>query len=388
MRTFRPVFACAVLASVPLAAQSVPTRGVGRPTAQYGEPFSEVRAVRELTDGRIIVVDGRELTVQLVDLARGEASTIGRPGSGPGEYRWPGALFMLPGDSTLLQDQAGGRLLILRPDGKPGDIYDPNAPRANEEQRNAFRFIMRFSDARGYLYASAQPIRTAADGTLELADSAAIERLDRATGKRDTVAMWPRRADDGARLFNGMVMTQPKMIAFPAWDQWTVSPDGRIAFVWYDPYRVDFVGPDGRVTQGAPIPYQRIRVDDALRKEWMDRLNEPRMGMSYGKDGSTAIGPIRAPAREPSEWPEYLPPYQGSAMFASDNMLWIPRYVAAGMPPLYDIVDGNGRLVQRVELPAKTKLVGFGRNSLYLVQLDDDDLQYLRRYALPTSNRP
>ena len=95
-------------------------------------------------------------------------------------------------------------------------------------------------------------------------------------------------------------------------------------------------------------------------------------------------------AREPKEWPEYLPPYQGSPVFASNGLLWIPRATADGMlaTPLYDIIDGKGKLVERVKLPARTRLVGFGSNSVYVVRLDEDDLQYLQRHSLPTTARP
>jgi hypothetical protein len=36
----------------------------------------------------------------------------------------------------------------------------------------------------------------------------------------------------------------------------------------------------------------------------------------------------------------------------------------------------------RVALPPKTRLVGFGNGTLYLVRRDDDDLEYLQRYRL------
>jgi hypothetical protein len=36
-----------------------------------------------------------------------------------------------------------------------------------------------------------------------------------------------------------------------------------------------------------------------------------------------------------------------------------------------------------VVLPAKTRLLGFGQGTVYLVRTDDDDLQYLQRYRLP-----
>jgi hypothetical protein len=384
MRLRGIVLCLVVLAAAPATGQDVETRTLGRPSATYGQPFSELAALRELSDGRVVVVDSRELTVQVVDMRTNRAIPIGRTGSGPGEYRWPGKLYALPGDSTLLHDQAGGRLLIIGPDARPGDIYDPNRADPDEEQARAFRFFIRFSDEHGRLYGEAQPIRVGADGKLELADSSAIERLDRATGKRDTVTKRPQRADAGARLMGGMVMTQPRLIAFPAWDHWVAGPDGRIAFVWPDPYRVDIIAPDGQVTRGQPISYTRVRVDNALKKQYQEELERPRMGLRYNRDGSSNVESMRRPFREPSEWPEFLPPYLGSAVFAPDSHLWVPRAVAAGKPPLYDIVDGAGRLVMRVELPARSKLVGFGRGSLYLVQLDDDDLQFLQRRPLPT----
>ena len=97
---------------------------------------------------------------------------------------------------------------------------------------------------------------------------------------------------------------------------------------------------------------------------------------------------MRVPYREPAEWPEFLPPFVGTSVFAPNGLLWVPRATAAGRPPLFDIINGRGVLVERVELPARTKLVGFGANSIYVVRLDEDDLQYLQRHALPTRARP
>jgi hypothetical protein len=375
-------------ASVTAKSQGVPTRMVARPDAVLAEPFSEVRSIRELRDGTLIVVDGKELTVQLVDVRAGEATPIGRTGDGPGEYRWPGELFTLPGDSTLLKDQAGGRFLIIGPDGKPGGFYDPNRDAAEDERARAFRLNVQYSDASGRLYGETQPVRAGANGQLQLSDSAALVRVDRASRLRDTVAMFPLRRDANARMVGGMVMSQPRTVAFPAWDHWAVASDGRVARVTFDPYRVELHDGTGRSVLGDPIPYMRIPVDNALKEQWKVERSMPQMAMQVTRGGSSTIGPLRRPYREPSEWPEFLPPYMGTAVFGSDGLLWIPRAVAAGKPPLYDIIDGNGRLVERVELPARHKLVGFGKDVIYLVRLDEDDLQYLQRHPLPTSARP
>ncbi len=377
-------FAVATLiSSKPAWSQNPPTRKPGQPQAEFAEPFSEIGAVRELRDGRVIVVDSRELNVKLLDFRAATATTIGRSGDGPGEYRWPSRLYPLPGDSTLLWDATGGRMMVIGPDGKPGRFFDPSRAESDTSLARLRRFFVRASDGRRYLYGEAQPIRIGANGVPELADSAAIERLDFATRTRDTVAMWPMRKDANARLVQGYVLTQPRRHAWPAWDHWVVSPNGRIAFVFFDPYRVDFVDDKGRVISSKPIPYERIRVDDALKKQYREERSRPVMAQTQ-----SGMQMIKPPFSEPSEWPEFLPPYYGSSMFAPDGLLWIPRLTAAGRPPLYDIINGKGVLVERVELPPRTKLIGFGSNAVYLVRFDADDLQYLQRHALPTTERP
>lgn len=369
--------------------QNVSTRTLAKPQAEYPEPFTELGSIRELRDGRVVVVDSRELTVKLVDFRSGHATTIGRTGEGPGEYRWPTRLFALPGDSTLLEDAAGGRLLIIEPDGKPGGFFDPNRPESDSVKARTGRFFVRASDARGFLYSEAQPIRMGSGGLPELADHSAIERHDFRSGKRDTVALWPVRKDANARVIDGMVMTRPRLQAFPAWDHWVVSHDGRVAFVHPEPYRVDFVAANRSVVENPPIAYDRVRVDDALKKQFKEERERPRMALVYGRGGGgSSMQMMPGRYTEPAEWPDYLPPYLSTSVFGPDGMLWIPRATSAGRPPLYDIVDGRGRLSERVQLAPRTRLVGFGANSVYIVRLDDDDLQYLQRYALPTTGRP
>jgi hypothetical protein len=385
---FASVIAVTLLGAQTSMSQAPPTRTLARPQAEFPEPFTEIGSIRELRDGRVVVVDSRELTVKMVDFRTGIATTIGRTGEGPGEYRWPGKLFELAGDSSLLQDNAAGRLMVIGPDAKPGGFFDPNRTEGDTIIARARRFNLRSSDARGNLYAELQPIKVGAGGVLELADHSAIERLNVVTRERDTVALWPVRKDANARMMNGFVMTQPRMAAFPAWEQWAVAPDGRIAFVFPDPYRVNFVGANRKVIENPPIAYEKIRVDDAVKKWHREERERPQMAMSYSRAGGSTMQMMRRPYTEPKEWPEFLPPYLGQAVFGSDGLLWIPRTTVPGKPPLYDIIDGQGKVFERVELPPRTKLVGFGPRTLDVVRLDDDDLQYLQRHPLPTTRRP
>jgi hypothetical protein len=88
------------------------------------------------------------------------------------------------------------------------------------------------------------------------------------------------------------------------------------------------------------------------------------------------------PAEE--DWPDELPPFlANAAVFAPDGMLWVRRTTAAGEPATYDVIDPAGRVVQKVVLEKRAKLLGFGKSSVYVLRVDEDDLQYVQRYALP-----
>jgi hypothetical protein len=307
---------------------------------------------------------------------------VGRKGAGPGEYEWPTQLLALPGDTTALRDNAARTAMLIHPDGTPGAELDTregvSGPLA------ALALPARSSDGRGRFYTQAQPVRFKADGTRELTDSFAIERWSPRATKRDTVAWIAAVPDPSRRLIpNGGVVTAPRAIAFRSSALWGVAPDGRVMVAEPDPYRVDVFFPDGRVVRGSPIPYPRIKVSDAHRQEFQAELLRPRVVLRVERGGTRSVGLQRPTAdNTPWEFPEYLPPFVYDALhMASDGTAWIKRTTEAGAPITFDVID-NGRLVRRVVLPPRTQLVGFGAGAVYLVQLDDDELQTLQRFSL------
>jgi hypothetical protein len=86
---------------------------------------------------------------------------------------------------------------------------------------------------------------------------------------------------------------------------------------------------------------------------------------------------------EPAKWPEFYSP-AGAVYAATDGHLWVAR---TGVPgdkvTRYDVLDANGKLLYAVRFPERTTLLRFGNGVLYAVRVDDDDLQYLGRYAIP-----
>ena len=105
-------------------------------------PFTFVASVRELRDGRVLVLDRRDRLVLLVDFGSGTATAVGREGTGPGAYSQPGRLFPLPGDTTAIDDGPARRFVVVEPNGKTGvdfrmDVAPARVSVAVESRRGA-----------------------------------------------------------------------------------------------------------------------------------------------------------------------------------------------------------------------------------------------------------
>jgi hypothetical protein len=71
------------------------------PNATLSETFTYLSSIRELSDGRIILTDARELRIVVADFATQQVRQIGRIGQGPGEYSRPMPVHPLGGDSSV-----------------------------------------------------------------------------------------------------------------------------------------------------------------------------------------------------------------------------------------------------------------------------------------------
>src|SRR5512147_1919751 len=111
---FVPLLIVAAVA-VAEAAPCQRVRVLSKPEVELTDPFTNVGGLRELSDGRVIVVDRGDRAVYLVDFKSGTSTQIGRPGAGPKEYGIPGNLLAVSGDSTLLTDGGNRRVLALGP---------------------------------------------------------------------------------------------------------------------------------------------------------------------------------------------------------------------------------------------------------------------------------
>jgi hypothetical protein len=359
-----------MLAATPALSQQV--RTLPAPDATYDEPFSAVSGLRELSNGRVVVADARDKVLSMVDLAAQSATTIGREGSGPGEFGLPMRLFVAPRDTTYLFDPLNSRYLVISPDGKAVDQFraearstavasgdnaqrrevaapgsapsrppaagNTPAPRGAAQgarpaggQSRVFGpggpgglgfGIPVAADAQGRVYFESSGFSVGENGQPVTPDSAVITRFDRRTGSVDSLA-WVKLAKSNVQM-SGSANNQRVMIGganpLAVRDAWNVFPDGRVAIVRGADYRVDMVSPNGSITRGQPVKYTPIKFTEADRKEEEALRNRARqnslsISISNGPGGtqrSAQMGPgANAPPLEPlTDWPAVKPPFR------------------------------------------------------------------------------
>jgi len=165
-----------------------------------------------------------------------------------------------------------------------------------------------------------------------------------------------------------------------------------VAVVRGDEYRVDFYVARAVTTSGPPAPHENVSVDDAVKRMITEQRKRQLSGASprTGPSGQVSnVAPeILKQLLNLEPWPAYMPPFLRGAAIArpmgAAGQIWVLRAKRREADPsVYDLFDGTGRVVARVQLPAKTLVAGFGSDAVYVLRTDEDDLQYLQRYRLP-----
>jgi hypothetical protein len=239
-------------------------------------------------------------------------------------------------------------------------------------------------DAQGRVYYSFEVFNPDRTGP-SILSSGGIARSSIERANEELMAPWASRGTDQSTFGRSNV------VVWPLRDGWAVRNDGLVARVLAQPFEVRWYR-DGKDTgRPVPLPSGDYRVTDADRRAYIDHWDKvPVMGLGPG--GSTGPTGRKNPLAEhlrdhPEAFPSRRPPLaeaEPNVLFDRRGRLWIVRDKSArDSSYAIDIVDEPNGIAGRLVLPAGRRLLGFGANTLYLVRVDDDDLQWLERYALP-----
>lgn len=357
------VLLAAALATATFA-QDAPRTRVALPPAASPEEFTRIVSLRELPDGRVLIADATDNRIVVLDLALGTATNVGRIGSGPNEFRLAGSLIALGADTTLVVDPPNGRFLVL-----VGSTVLGTVSSSQREFQQIGLFVLG-ADSLGHLVGLRQhraaPTPRGRVGIMELV------KVSRASGNVQMIANDLKgrefatpsgSATDGIRL---------QSVVYAAPEQAVLFRDGWLAIARQEPYRVDWVRPDGTRQVGAVLPWSHPPVTLAIRARWAASARSSNGGRTVAADQMT--------------FADRVPPFLTDAVHESPSgdVLIRRSVLPDSTTATYDIIGRDGHLRRQFTLPKEARVIGRGSEVLYLAVRDEDDVERLHRLPWPT----
>lgn len=304
--------------------------------------FVSISGLAFAPDGRIIVTDRRDDAVKVFDSSGQFAYSIGRRGSGPGEFRSPmGAAF-----------DRDGSLWIRDDNNKRYNAYRPGPTRAT------YQAMVRFShgpgvdriapvvlDESGRLVsisavhevvgrpASHARFILARDGSVTRADTIRPPATD-SIGERSLTRPTPEGG------YSTWYYYQPFGPAFRV----AHSPTGEYARVVTSRYDIEWFGPDRRSLRTIRRTVEGPPLSDAERRRGQDYIDDFRKRAGGGGPDVPGV-------------PRLKPPVSRIA-FDTDGNLWVERHVRDGDPHEAEVYGRDGRPLTTVQWPKEVDLLG------------------------------
>ncbi|HEY4215776.1 MAG TPA: hypothetical protein VGM67_01490 [Gemmatimonadaceae bacterium] len=429
-----------VLSTAAIAQTPPALRALGPVVHVSTLPLKSAAAAIPLRDGRVYVNDITARRILLFDstltTATVVADTTDATANAYGQRA--GTLIRYRGDSALFMDATSLSMLVLGPAGTIGRVMAIPRPEDAQFMIGGLFGAPNF-DGKGRLayYSGPPPVfsltmwggKPPVNLTGPMAtffapkiDSGYVVRVDLASRVLDTAAavaipkvrrFFPTGAD------GNITSIQTKRDPLPVVDDWAGLPDGTIAIVRGRDFHVDWLSLDGRWTSSAKIPFDWQHVDDEHKLALIDsattadqknidganaqRANAARNGgggaggRGNGRgdgggggggggasSGSAGSSPPPAPnvviRPELGDLPDYMPAFARGAVWAdADDNLWIRTSASVNGQPVYDVVNRQGALVDRVQLPPFRTIAGFGRGVVYMAVKGADGVVHLER---------
>lgn len=315
----------------PMAFEEVMSIGVEEGAEE--EMLGQVRAIAVGPSGHVLIADPLP-ALREFDAQGNYVRTLGREGSGPGEYRrFDGGLVALADGRIVVRDPGNGRMNVYAPDGSPQETWPLRSGFSTSRPT--------YMDTAGNVYAM-----VLMDQQVDITDwRMGLTRYDPAGDVGDTLAA-PRWDHTPAQItFRSGDNASINDVPFSPKSDWTFSPHGYFVGGLSTTYRVDLF------RRGEPVlriehPRPAIPVDPAESAAARDEATE---NMRQNDPNWTWNGP-EVPGTKP---------YFRNIEVGSDGRIWVQVHTPGFLDAegewqehvLFDVFDPEGRYLGEVRGP-------------------------------------
>jgi len=338
---------------------------IGEAAGDADYQFGQIAGLGVTSDGSIFVLDQQAQRVMVYDPDGVYQRSIGRPGSGPGEFGpAANALLVGRGDTVIVPDLANQRINIIPIDGEPSSFA------IQMEQGIPMRFdLLESGDIVAQRRALNLPNQDAVAN-----DLIATQAYD---GTILDTLLTPKRGDSFT-----FTSDRPQFRIFAPEPVWTVLGGNRLAFATNNAYRIEVFGADGILERIVTRAHELRPVTEA-HKRTLDRLIRAQF-----ETAGAQLDLLMDGVSYEDTWPAFTQLRAGP-----DGTLWVQRVRYLGdltdeelesfNPTLdqgsatWDVYDSEGRYLGAIELPDRFTPFTVVGNRLYGVHRDEFDVQYV-----------
>lgn len=387
--------------------------------------------VNDVQNRRLILLDANlGNPVIVADTTPATANAYSGRVAGLLAYRGDSSLFVDAASLSMLVIDPAGKLTgrVMSVPRSQDAMFIANAqfgvPAFDSEGRLVYRGMPRFEMRPMTRSANGSPIMEPPD----IADTTAVVRINLASRVLDTIGFVkvPKVKMD-VQNNDGRISMRLIMNPLPSIDDWAVLADGSVALVRGRDYHIDWVRPDGSKASSSKMPFDWQRMTEEDKIAFIDSVKAARErlaasapapvvpgqqgaagnagggggggggapgggqqimifgggpggggpgGAAPGRGGPGAAGGPGGGAQvsfvAADELPDYKPPFfAGSVRADADGRLWIRTIPTKAIPggPVYDVINNQGELIERAQVPSDRTIVGFGAGGVVYLRV-------------------
>jgi hypothetical protein len=355
--------------AVTLACTSAESQSGLKLETRLPSTYGALSNVVELGDGRVVFTDTKDKLFLLADLRSGKVDTLGkrvdsvRAGAAAGEYRFPGWVAHLAGDTIALVDFGAIRTTRWSERGRPLDVLSIK-PVGGETPVLLYDTV-----GHGYKIDYQAILGGGDPGRALRPDSIPVLRITLKSGAVDTVAHLAA-PEYGDATFGEQVQQAAKV--FAPNDHFGVLPDGTAWLARGRENLVEWRAPEGTWRRGKTRAYTKLPVTQGDKDRVLAQVRE--QGKQFGMPQDLRIDYPFAETKPPFDF----------ALGRSTGEVWLQRPRAQEDAALvYDIVNREGVWQREIMFPKGASLAGFGANgAVYAAIKSEDGKRTVGRFRL------
>lgn len=308
---------------------------IGEKTEKEDYWFSVLNFLAVDDSGSIYTLDPKEIKIRVFDTRGKLLRTFGRMGQGPGEFRGPGRMKVMPDDVLVVYDVLSRRFTYFTLNGKVLKTVSANLPMGSIRIDNR-GFVYQYKRGRGYKM---------------------VEELIKYDQDLNLI-----------KKFHSFEKTRKPRVRnpFPEGYYFDVTKDDKLIWVLSSTYDIHVVDPNGKTVKRILKDYDPINITNSDKERFIK------------KESSQEV-----PFRSKLEFPEHFPVVSG--LFIDDqDQIYTKTSEKDGKGSIYyDVFDPIGRYISRFSLPENEQVYVVKNNKLYcIIRESESGIPLVKRYTI------